>query len=120
MAVGEYYPDGEPVTRYMIDHRVLTHPVLRYPYVVLKEIGSETSTYDKKCDDLMKKLDQLTLVELMKMSESEPPSESHKLKGQFPLAKTWTFFDEHVIEVLADAWWRYLTNKKTRKEGREV
>ena len=118
------------VMQYMRCYDTIAHPLLRHTYFVLGGDSSQTIAYRGKCEELERYLDELTLLELMKIPAPERPPlfdqfkagrmRGRSLLGTFPLPKTWTFFDEEAVEFLNDAWADLLVGKKNgqkRKRG---
>ncbi|KAF2124370.1 hypothetical protein P153DRAFT_130608 [Dothidotthia symphoricarpi CBS 119687] len=104
-----------PVMRYILDFRELRHPVLKYPYIVLREPSTVSpSAFRQKCKALEKRLDELTLFQLLLIHPACRPSEydqlandevkANQLRGKFELPASWTFYDADVVEFLTDAW----------------
>jgi hypothetical protein len=105
----------EPVLHYALDTRSLSYPILRYDYSIwYNDHGCDPSLYTKLCDELVTRLDGLTLMEMAKIRGSERPPqydqlwrgeiEANTLKGKFALPDTWAFYDGDVIAFLANAW----------------
>jgi hypothetical protein len=114
-----YLGTDEPVPRYVVDCAQFLHPVLKYSYVVLVEGGDHddltpVSPLRQQCIELAARLNEATMIEMMKIpSTKRPPEynqliagqvEANNLRGRFELPKNWTFYDKEIMEALASEW----------------
>ena len=90
---------------------ILDHPVLRRGYIVLYDEDTRPRREcQKKISDLTKRLNETTIIELGKISQSQRPSQYYLIRaGQitaiasrelFALPTTWVFCDNDLIECL--------------------
>ena len=122
------YDQTWPVAHYEVDFDTkIQHPVLRYQYVTLREDTKDddhvvrrdeldrrmrTSHYSRKCEELIDRLNELTMIEFTKIPSATEAldiligklSRASRLRGQFVLPASWTFYDDEVISFLDKAW----------------
>ncbi|KAF1930498.1 uncharacterized protein M421DRAFT_412760 [Didymella exigua CBS 183.55] len=103
------------VAHYKVDYdESLKHPVLKYRVFGDHNHLQRNSYSTRKCEELQGRLNELNLIELMKIPVGQRPPQYTELllnmrlvtgsRGKFDLAPTWTFYDDEVIEFLDKAW----------------
>jgi hypothetical protein len=112
---GYNYENDKRVKHYVLEVKKLSYDILKYDYFVrYNKYDRDSSWYTKLCNELRTRLEELTIMELMKMPSDDRPPQYDELwsgeikaktfRGSFTLPSTWTFYDNEVIAFLAMAW----------------